>query len=240
MLDEYLNPTFVRNMLTNPNVKENPNYGLNYVNAIDSIMAKPFYPSSTVLKEADYDDDKEDVNDAKEPKDEETERKILLKGSQLLKRLIPMDTFLKEVKDFKKNANSFIPEANKIDDILKLENNLIYQNCALNVDEFFNAGMNDDFNTLKDLIKKEITFIEGFKRLKANENNPKYKEICDASNKRLHLQLGTLRKLEDQGIDKLSKTQQDNYLALLKDITSLNNEVITKSTDGPIWNIYNN
>jgi hypothetical protein len=69
-------------MLTNPNVKENPNYGLNYVNAIDSVMAKPFYPSSTVLKEADYDDDKEDVNDAKEPKDEETERNMAFQKTE--------------------------------------------------------------------------------------------------------------------------------------------------------------
>ena len=72
-------------------------------------------------------------------------------------------------------------------------------------------------------IKKEIAFIEGFKRLKANENNPKYKEICDASNKRLHLQLGTLRRLEDQGIDKFNKTNQDNYKTLLKDITISDN-----------------
>ena len=188
------------------NPKQNENYGLNYVSAIDSIMVKPQYPSSTVLKEADYDEDKEGVDDTKEPKNEETERKILVKGSMLLKRLIPMEAFLKEVKDFKKNANSYVPEANKVEDTLRLENNLIYQNCALTVDNFFKAGMNDDFNTLKDLIKKEISFIEGFKRLKANENNPKYKEICDASNKRLHLQLGTLRRLEDQGIDKFNKT----------------------------------
>ena len=38
---------------------------------------------------------------------------------------------------------------------------------------FFNALMNDDFISLRDLIKKEINFIEGFKRLKTNENNPK-------------------------------------------------------------------
>ena len=189
VLDEYLNPTFVSNMILKPNVKENPNYGLNYVNAINSVMAKPFYTSSTVLKEADYEDDKDEADDTKEPKNEETERKILVKGSMLLKRLIPMEVFLREVKEFKKNANSYLPEANRVEDTLKLENNLIYQNCALNVDEFFNAGMTDDFNTLRDLIKKEIAFIEGFKRLKANENNPKYKEICDASNKRLHLQL---------------------------------------------------
>ena len=234
ILDEYLKPDFVSKMiLSKQNVKQNPNYGLNYVNAINSVMAKPFYSSSTVLKEADYEDDKEGVDDTKEPKNEETERKILVKGSMLLKRLIPMEVFLKEVKEFKKNANSYVPEANKVEDTLKLENNLIYQNCALNVDEFFKAGMNDDFNTLKDLIKKEIAFIEGFKRLKANENNPKYKEICDASNKRLHLQLGTLRRLEDQGIDKFNKTNQDNYKTLLKDITDLNSEVINKSTDSP-------
>ena len=93
--------------------------------------------------------------------------------------------------------------------------------------------MIDDFNTLRDLIKKEISFIEGFKRLKANENNPKYKEICDASSKRLQLHLGTLRKLEDQGIDKYDKTKEDKYKNLLKDIIALNSEVITKSSDSP-------
>ena len=235
ILDDYLNPEFVSTMLLGRgNLNQNPNYGLNYVDAINSVMAKPFYTSSTVLQEADYDEDKDDdIEDSKEPKNEETEKKIIGKGSELLKRLIPMDEYLKQVKDFKKNANSYVPESNKVADTLRLEGNLIYQNCALNVEEFFNAGMNDDFMTLRDLIKKEIAFIEAFKRLKANENNPKYKEICNASNKRLHLQLGTLRKLEDQAIDKFIKTKDDKYMTLLKDISSLNNEVINKSTDGP-------
>ncbi|MBP3801733.1 MAG: hypothetical protein J6I85_06920, partial [Clostridia bacterium] len=234
ILDDYLNPEFVSTMLLGKgNLKQNPNYGLNYVDSINSVMAKPFYTSSTVLHEADYDEDKDDVEDSKEPKNEETEKKIIGKGSILLKRLIPMEEFLKQVKDFKKNASSYVPEANKVADTLRLEGNLIYQNCALNVEEFFNAGMNDDFITLRDLIRKEITFIEAFKRLKANENNPKYKEICNASNKRLHLQLGTLRKLEDQAIDKFPKTKDDKYMTLLKDISSLNNEVINKSTDTP-------
>ena len=68
ILDEYLNPSFVSNMILKPNPKENPNHGLNYVNAINSIMAKPFYPSSTVLKEADYEDEKDSSDDTKEPK----------------------------------------------------------------------------------------------------------------------------------------------------------------------------
>ena len=235
ILDDYLTPPFVSELLSRKgDIKANPNLGLNYINAINSVMAKPFYTSSTVLKEVDGDDEeKVEDEEMKEPKSEEIEKKIISKGSILLKRLIPLEEFLRQLKEFKKNANSFNPETSKVEDTLKLEDNLIYQNCALNVDEFFNAGMDDDFTTLKDLIKKEISFIEGFKRLKTNENNPKYKEICDASNKRLHLLLGTLRKLEDQAIDKFGKTKEDKYKNLLKNIINLNSEVITKSTDSP-------
>ena len=237
ILDDYLTQPFVNDLLTKKgDIKANPNFGLNYINAIDSVMAKPFYTSSTVLKEVKGgEEEKVDIEDEemKEPKSEEIEKKIISKGSILLKRLIPLEEFLRQVNQFKKNASSFNPETSKVEDILKLEDNLIYQNCALNVDEFFNAGMNDDFTTLRDLIKKEISFIEGFKRLKTNENNPKYKEICDASNKRLQLLLGTLRKLEDQGIDKYGKTKGEQYKKLLKDIINLNSEVITKSSDSP-------
>ena len=235
ILDDYLTQPFVDELLSKKgDVKSNPNLELNYINAINSVMARPFYTSSTVLKEVDGGD--EEVNEdeeLKEPKNDEIEKKITSKGSILLKRLIPLEEYLKQVKEFKKNANSFNPETSNVEDTLKLEDNLIYQNCALNVDEFFDAGMNDVFTTLRDLIKKEMSFIEGFKRLKANENNPKYKEICDASNKRLHLLLGTLRKLEDQGIDKYNNTKEDKYNKLLKDIINLNSEVITKSTDSP-------
>ena len=233
ILDDYLKPEFASQMLKKPDVKANPNFGLNYVNAIDSAMVKPFYTSSTVLKEVGGEDDldKDEGDDQKEPRNEEVEKKIIGKGADLLKRLIPLEEYSKQVKEFKKNANSFSPDTSKVDDVLKLEDNLIYQNCALNVDEFFNAGMNEDLGTLKDLIKKEMNFIESFKRLKSNENNPKYNDICDASNKRLKLQLGTLRKLEDQGIDKFGKTKDEKYKNLLKDIINVNADILNKSSD---------
>ena len=76
ILDDYLNPEFVSSLILGKcNLKKNPNFGLNYVNAINSVMAKPFYTSSTLLKEADYDDDKDEIDDTKEPKNEETEKK---------------------------------------------------------------------------------------------------------------------------------------------------------------------
>ena len=235
ILDEYLNPEFISQYLSKkPDIKSNPNLALNYVKAVNSVMAKPFYKSSILTKKEEKEDelDKNEDEDQKEPKNDDIENKILVKGSNLLKRLIPLEEYLNQIKDFKKNANHFNPEGSKQDDILKLEDNLIYQHCALNVDEFFNSGMNEVFTILRDLIRKEISFIESFKRLKSNENNPKYKDICEASNRRLKMQLGTLRKLEDQGIDKFCKTKGDNYKKLLQNIIDLNSEIISKSTDG--------
>ena len=233
ILDDYLKPEFASQMLKRPDVKANPNFGLNYVKAIDSAMIKPFYTSSTLLKEvgAEDDFDKDEDNDQKEPKNEDVEKKIIGKGAELLKRLIPLEEYVQQIKVFKRNANNFNPDTSKVDDVLKLEDNLIYQNCALNVDDFFKAGMTENLGTLKDLIKKEMNFIESFKRLKSNENNPKYKDICDASNKRLKLELGTLRKLEDQGIDKFGKTKDNKYKNLLKDIIDVNADIINKSSD---------
>ena len=80
------------------------------------VMAKNFYVNTTLLKEADQDDDNVGADDAKEAKDEETERKILGKGIQLLKRLISIEVLLREVK----KLNSFVAIANKVEGTLKL------------------------------------------------------------------------------------------------------------------------
>ena len=117
ILDDYLTEPFVNELLSKKgDVKANPNLGLNYINAIDSVMAKPFYTSSTLLKEVSSgDEDKvEEDEEFKEPKNEEIEKKIISKGKILLKRLIPLEEFLRQLKEFKKNANSFNPETNLI------------------------------------------------------------------------------------------------------------------------------
>ena len=185
----------------------------------------------TLLKELGSDEENNENDIQREPKSEVTEKKIIEKGSILLKRLIPLEEYLRQVKEFKKNASNFNPENVKVEDILKLEDNLLYQNCALNVEEFFLAGVFDVFATLRELIKKEINFIEGFKRLKANETNPKFKEICDASNKRLHMQLGVLQKIEDEALKKYKELNDSKFKKLIMDIIELNAEIINKSTD---------
>ena len=233
ILDNYLTDDYVNQYLVKPDPKINPTFSLNYVKAITSVMVKAFYDSSTVLKvvEGAQENEKDDNEEDKEEIDGETEKKITDLGAELLKRLTPLQEYLRQLKTFKKNAGAFRPDTSKSEEILALEDNLVYQNCAMNVKDFFNAGMNDVFLTLRDLIRKEINFIEGFKRLKSNESNPKYKEICDASNKRLRLELGTLRKLEDAAISNFTETQDQKFADLTRDIIDLNNEIIEKSSD---------
>lgn len=95
-------------MLTNVNVKENSNYGLNYVSAIDSVIEKHLYPSSTVLKQADYDDDKDDVNDAKERKNEKNENKILLQNYFIKHKLLSCIRYYMNLIQYKLIAKKFL------------------------------------------------------------------------------------------------------------------------------------
>ena len=60
----------------------------------------------------------------------------------------------------------------------KIKNDLIYQDGAMTVKVIFNTAMDDEFNTLKDFILKEMNFIEGFKSVNTKENNPLYCQVC--------------------------------------------------------------
>ena len=64
----------------------------------------------------------------------------------------------------------------------------------MNVKNIFNSVMDDEFNTLKDLIKKEMNFIEGFKSVNTKESNPLYCQVCGDLTNRLNLALNTLKK----------------------------------------------
>ena len=84
------------------------------------------------MKEAEYnDEDKAHIDDSKGTKSEETERKIINKGSSLLKRLIPLESFQRQIDALKKVAGGYLPETNRVEDTLKLEDNLKYINIML-------------------------------------------------------------------------------------------------------------
>ena len=231
ILSIYLSNEFINNLLRNPDIKINPNYSLNYVDAINSVMIKGFYESSTVLKVVGINEEEKNEKKEEEEFNEELEIKINNKGNDLLKKLIPIDEFLKQVKIFKNNASSFKFNQSKVEEIISLENNLYYQICTLNIKEFYDLGSNDDLITLKELLKKEISNIESFKIIKSNATIPKYNEICISSNKRIKLELALLKKIEDNGIKNYNETKEIKYIEILKNIISSNIYFIEKSTD---------
>ena len=126
ILDDYFEPQLEDIIITRRGAsKKNQNVNLNYVSAIDAVMAKSFYQSSTLLKEVETVDEleKDEDDELKEPKNEEVEKEVINKGADLLKILIPREEYLKQLKEFKKNSISYNPDSSKVGDTLRLEDN---------------------------------------------------------------------------------------------------------------------
>ena len=215
ILDNYLTQEFIQKLHIKKNKKDiknkenendnneeldnNPNYNLDYVFAICSVMVKGFYEISDQDKEKKNINENKYINDFKEEKNKETEKKILIEGGKLLKKLISPEEFLEKVNLLKKLVKDYTPGKTNQENIDIIEDNINFQVCALNMNEYLNKGMEDDFNCIKQLIIKEINYIENYKRenAKDKEVNPEYKEICKKSAKMIKLGLTALRKIED-------------------------------------------
>ena len=236
ILETYLTPDFLNQYFKKPDPKVNPNFALNYIDAINSVMVKAFYDSS--VPDEKKKDEEEEEETIKEEYNEQLEKEISEKGSCLLKKVIDMKDFLKEVENFKKNAPKVKTINGNPDDIRALEKNLIYQQCAITIKDLFDAGANEDFAILKELVKREISELEQYKRAQLqstdNKNYKEFQENCNNASKRIKLELAFLKKLEDSAIKNYNETKDEKYLEILRNINALNIEVIEKSTDNPL------
>ena len=252
ILDKYLTPQFTKNYLSkrkkvnsnqngnednienNDNVNDinsNPNYNLDFSYAICSVMVKGFYDFSNQKKEK-RQNENDYINEFIEEKNKDTEKSILMEGGKLLKRLISQEEFLEKVNLLKELVKDYQPGRSSDKDVEILQDNIIFQICALSLNEYLHKGIEDVFKCIKDLIIKEINYIEYYKRENAkNKNAKEYKEKCNKSSTMLNLGLMTLRKIEDGAIYNYNKGKEEKYIKLLKDIISLNIEIIDKSSD---------
>ena len=250
ILDKYLTPQFTKNYLskrkklnTNQNENENNNesndndinnnlnYNLDFSYAICSVMVKGFYDISNNKKEK-RQNENDYINEFVEEKNKDTEKMILMEGGKLLKRLISPEEFLEKVNLLKQLVKDYQPGRSSEKDVEALQDNIIFQICALSLNEYLHKGIDDDFKCIKELIIKEINYIENYKRENAkNKNIKEYKEKCNKSSAMLKLGLMALRKIEDGAIYNYTKGKEEKYIKLLKDIISLNIEIIDKSSD---------
>ena len=226
----------------NNNNNNNLNLNLDYINAIVSVTVKAFYESSTILKIIEKSNDENNNDDLnldsiennlfeQEEISNDIENLITSKSSELLKRLISPEEYSKQIKNLKNVSNKYLPGTSN-EDILNLENSLMYHLSCMNIKEYFELGINENVPTLKSLISKEINYIEGFKHIKSKDMiAQKYNEVCESSFKRMRLILAIVKKYMNFCIKYYNDDKNEKNIENLKEIIEIDVNFIEKSSD---------
>jgi hypothetical protein len=205
---------------------------LDLISPVISVLTKHKYSTSGILKVINL-NASSDTNEEK--LSEVVEKEIDTKGIKLLERFVDINELKKRIKLFKDTVSSFVP-ANYTNELInQLENSLLFFISVLKSKNYFSTCLPEILDTLKTLIKKEITFIETFKKDKNNEKNPKYNDIIEASSKRLEIQLGILKLINDNCCKNYSDATKEEeripYANVLKEINNTITEFFDKSSD---------
>ncbi|MCQ2815881.1 MAG: hypothetical protein MJ252_01320 [archaeon] len=251
ILDKYLTPQFIDEMRKNPDEKINPNYKLDYIGSVVSVMSKAKAKKkkakvaaaaaktgatggSTTDKNATGGDTEEKEKEV-EPFSEELEGKISDKGSDLLARLVSLEDFLKRLRAFENNVDKYKPGAAKEDELDTLREDVFFQQAMVTNKACFDAMLEKERPAITELIKKEVKWIEDFKRDSSNEKKENFPDIVMASHDRLDEYLGLLKKMDDETIKQANAAstpeEKKKYAQKYKEIFATDCEVFDKSTD---------
>lgn len=213
------------------------NPGLDFISPIISVMTKHLYSTSSVINVINL--VSKIAEKYEETLQEKIEKDILELGVKLLERIVDMNELKKQIKLFKDSSSSFAPAP--FNEVSQLENSLLFFICILHVKLYFPICLPEIFEPLKMLIKKELGFIEGFKRDATNEKNPKYLEILDVSSKRMRIELAILKVMDKKSAEFYKNNKEINvsypYANALREINQFSNEILDKLTD-PLNLIY--
>ena len=212
LIDMYLTPEYVKEYIRNKDPSKYPSHAINYTECIVNVITYRESPDEKINK-------KTSPEQAKK-----VEMEINLLGGKLLERLIDELDFRNLIKEFCTTAESFEPNKNIKESINKLENLIKVIYGIMNVKNYYEISANDVLNALKNLLEKEIRYIEFFKRDKTNEKNPEYKNIIESTSSRMNLEL-----LLNLRINEISQ-QKLNYEIYAKNL-DLMFLFLTKSTD---------
>lgn len=223
------------------------------IDSVISVIAKHLYESSNIFEVVKIDDQTSSTtkvsNDDNLEMCESTEKLISFYGIKILEKLNDEKEILRMLRIFKDSVYNYSPGKSSPISITTLENALIFFFCVLKSKVFFHIGLGEIIDSLKNLIKKEISFIENFKKDNLNDQkkDENYLDTIKASNKRLNLQTALLRLISENCIkyydEALKKDPQANIknsknLAFLKETLKIIIDVHEKSSDDEnIWNL---
>ena len=209
-------------------------------------MAKHIYESSNILDVLNIEDPNNKVmnNTESSPQNENTEKLISSYGIKILEKLIDEKEVLRIIKILRDSVNTYIPGKSPASHITELENALLFCYCILQIKNFFHTGLNDLIESLKSLIKKEVSYIENFKKdnLSKEKKEEKFTDEIKSSNKRLFLQTSLVKLISEncmkyyEDSTKLDNANKQNLknLTYLKEILKIILEFFDKSSDDDI------
>ena len=202
LLDKYLTPEFVTKYIKEHDPQKYPTHAIDFVECIVNVMA--IKPNPTNIKK------QEKSNSAK------VEEEINEIGAKLIERLIDEFEFKNILKEFCATADSFEPHNIKSKDTVPHLEKLTKKMFGLmSVKRYYEIGANDVIRSLKNLVEKEVKFIEFFKRDKENQKKPTYKKTLEDSSKRLFLEISLAAKIGETSQEKLNYKKYVKSLDIL-------------------------
>ena len=206
LLDMYLTPEYLAEYLKSKDPTKYPSHSINYVECIVNVMTYRKSPEEEINKKSGV------ITPIQSAKVEEEINSL---GGALLERLIDELDFRKLLKEFIENAESFEPSKNNKDSINKLENCTKNMYGIMNVKNYYEIGAFYILKALKELLAKEIKYIEFFKRDKTNEKKPDFKNIVDNASSRMNLELSLNIKINEISQQKLNYEYYSTNLDIL-------------------------
>ena len=202
LLDKYLTPEFVTKYIRERDPQKCPTHAIDFVECIVNVMA--YKPNPVKDKKA------EKLNSGK------VEDEINEIGAKLIERLIDEYEFKNLLKEFCSSADSFEPHniKNK-DDPIKLEKITKKMYGLMSVKRYYEIGGNDVLRSLKNLVEKEVKYIEFYKRDKENQKKPTFKKTLEESSNRLFLENSLAVKIAETSQEKLNYKKYVQALDIL-------------------------
>ena len=191
LLDKYLTPDYVNKYIRERDPIKYPTHGIDFVECIVNVMA--YRPNPTKEKK------QEKSNSAK------VEEEINETGAQLIERLIDEYEFKNLLKEFCACADSFEPHNVKSKETVTYLEKLTKKMFGLmSVKRYYEIGANDVLRSLKNLVEKEVKYIEFYKRDKENQKKPNFNKVLEESSNRLFLETSLAVKIAETSQEKLN------------------------------------
>jgi HEPN domain-containing protein len=164
---------------------------------IISVMAKHIYETSNIFEIVSIANNFDSSEKNQLFLSEELESEISKEGVKIIEKLVDQAEFLKLIKTLKEIVGNFTPAKALPQNIEQLENNLLLTFCILKVKNFFNTDLKGIVDALKNILKKEVGFIEAYKKEKSGKSQAdeeeSIKDNIKSSCKRMLLQIGIIK-----------------------------------------------